>query len=116
MNEKSVDSRSSLNMESTPTSGSENSTDRDIEKEAEAPNAKKGKDEPPKDPNLVEFDGPDDPGNPQNFSLTKKWTITILLSLLTLTITFSSSIFSTAIMVVSKQFQIGEVVGTLGVS
>ncbi len=51
MNEKSIDDNSIPNMKSTPTTQSEDSTDRDIEKDAEAPDAKAEKDEPPKDPN-----------------------------------------------------------------
>jgi MFS transporter, DHA1 family, multidrug resistance protein len=89
---------------------------RDIEKEADAPKPKSRNDSPPDDSNLVVFDGPDDPANPQNFSKGKKWMITILLSLMTLTITFSSSVFSTAILVVSKKYHVGREVGTLGVS
>ena len=89
---------------------------RDIEKEADASKPKSHNDGPPNDPNLVVFDGPDDPANPQNFSKRKKWMITILLSLMTLTITFSSSVFSTAILVVSKKYHVGTEVGTLGVS
>jgi len=89
---------------------------RDIEKEADAPKPKSYIDGPPNDPNLVVFDGPDDPANPQNFSKGKKWMITILLSLMTLTITFSSSVFSTAILAVSKKYHVGTEVGTLGVS
>jgi DHA1 family multidrug resistance protein-like MFS transporter len=90
--------------------------DWDVEKEADAPKPKSHKDGPPNDPNLVVFDGPDDPEYPQNFSKGKKWMITILLSLMTLTITFSSSVFSTAIMAVSKKYHVGTEVGTLGVS
>lgn len=88
--------------------------DWDIEKGADAP--KSHSDGPPNDPNLVTFDGPDDPKNPQNFSKGKKWMTTLLLSLMTLTITFSSSVFSTAILVVSKEYHVGTEVGTLGVS
>jgi DHA1 family multidrug resistance protein-like MFS transporter len=102
-------------MDAYPSSPTEEDTDRDLEKEG-ALEYKSQKDEKPKDPNLVEFDGPNDPGNPHNFSKGKKWIITILLSLLTLTITFSSSVFSTAILVVSKEFHVGTEVGTLGVS
>jgi hypothetical protein len=87
----------------------------DIEKEADAPKPK-SHNSLPNDPNLVTFDGPDDPKNPQNFSKGKKWMITLLLSLMTLTITFSSSVFSTAILVVSKEYHVGTEVGTLGVS
>lgn len=36
-----------------------------------------------KDPNLVEWDGPNDLENPQNFSMSKKWRITVLMGMLT---------------------------------
>lgn len=74
------------------------------------------KEEEKRDPNLVDFDGPDDQDNPQNLPVLRKWSITLITAILTLTITFASSIFSTAIMVVSKEFHVGEEVGTLGVS
>jgi DHA1 family multidrug resistance protein-like MFS transporter len=115
MDEKTNNDRSTQAMDAYPSSPTEEDTDRDLEKEG-ALEYKSQKDEKPKDPNLVEFDGPNDPGNPHNFSKGKKWIITILLSLLTLTITFSSSVFSTAILVVSKEFHVGTEVGTLGVS
>lgn len=38
------------------------------------------------DPNLVHWDGPDDPENPQNWPLRKKWGITILCVLLTVNV------------------------------
>ena len=65
---------------------------------------------------LVEFDGPDDPGNPKNWSRKRRWIITISGALLTFTVTFSSSIFSVAIDPVAKEFDIGIVTSTLGVS
>lgn len=77
---------------------------------------KETKEEEQQDPNLVDFDGPDDKENPQNMSLVTKWAVTLITAMLTLTITFASSIFSTAIMVVPKEFDVGEEVGTLGVS
>lgn len=49
---------------------------------------------PQTDPNLVVWTGPDDPENPQNFSVPFKWTITMLLSSLTIWITFATSVFS----------------------
>jgi hypothetical protein len=36
-----------------------------------------------RDPNVVDYDGPDDPENPYNWSLKKKWTNGALLSALT---------------------------------
>lgn len=103
-------------MDSVPTSPSDEDTDRDIEKDGERPVPQSRKDEKSQDPNLVEFDGPDDLGNPQNFSKGKKWMITIMLSFMTLTITFSSSVFSTAILIVAKKYHVGTEVATLGVS
>ncbi|KAK5084968.1 hypothetical protein LTR70_006243 [Exophiala xenobiotica] len=85
---------------------------RDIEKNAQPP-----PDQPPKPrPDLVEFDGPDDPGNPKNWSKKRRWIITISGSALTFTVTFSSSIFSVAIDPVAEQYDISKVTSTLGVS
>lgn len=71
---------------------------------------------PPSRPDLVEFDGPDDPDNPKNWTKRRRWIITISGSLLTFTVTFSSSIFSVAIEPVSEQYNVSRVVSTLGVS
>lgn len=69
-----------------------------------------------KDPNLVEWSGPEDPENPQNFSRTRKWIITVFMSLMTMWITFASSVFSTATQVTSKEFNVSTEVMTLGTS
>ena len=69
-----------------------------------------------KDANLVEWDGPDDPENPMNFSFGRKVLITGLFSSLTLWATFSSSIFSTATGVTSQEYQVSVEVMTLGTS
>lgn len=37
-----------------------------------------------KDPNVVTWDGPDDPENPMNWPMKKKWTNIAVLSILTL--------------------------------
>ncbi|KAJ5709784.1 hypothetical protein N7493_010075 [Penicillium malachiteum] len=71
---------------------------------------------PEKDPNLVEWNGPDDPENPQNFSVLKKWIITVTMAMLTVWITFSSSIFSTATTATAKEFNVSSEVMTLGTS
>lgn len=67
-------------------------------------------------PDLVEFDGPNDSGNPKNWSKKRRWIITIAGALLTFTVTFSSSIFSVAINPVAQQYHISRVTSTLGVS
>lgn len=70
----------------------------------------------PKDPNLVEWSGPDDPENPQNFAPAKKWLITVLFSSMTMWVTFSSSIFSAAVEVTAKEYNVINEVTTLGTS
>jgi MFS transporter, DHA1 family, multidrug resistance protein len=69
-----------------------------------------------KDSNLVDWDGSDDPENPQNWPKTRKWLVTMCLASMTLTITFASSVFSTTTMIVSEQFNVGPEVGILGTS
>jgi len=69
-----------------------------------------------KDPNLVEWDGPDDPENPQNFSRSRKWIITAVMSTMTMWITFASSVFSTATLVTAKEFNVSSEVMVLGTS
>ncbi|TKA69624.1 hypothetical protein B0A55_06770, partial [Friedmanniomyces simplex] len=79
---------------------------------------------PEKDPNLVEFDGPEDPGNPLNWPVRKRIAITLSMGMMTFVVTFvcqatlpaSSSIFATALAPVSEEFDIGETVATLGVA
>lgn len=36
------------------------------------------------DPNIVSWDGPDDPANPMNWEMRKKWTNVAVLSILTI--------------------------------
>ena len=66
--------------------------------------------------NLVGWDGPDDPENPQNWSKKKKYTTTVFYATLTFCLTFSSSIFSTATMVTAKMYGVSNEVMTLGTS
>lgn len=66
--------------------------------------------------NVVGWDGPNDPQNPHNWKKSKKYTVTVLYSSLTLCITFASSIFSTATMVTAKMFGVSNEVMTLGTS
>lgn len=42
---------------------------------------------------LVDFDGPDDPDNPKNWSKGKKWAITASMGGMTFVVTFASSIY-----------------------
>lgn len=71
---------------------------------------------PTRDPNLVDWDGPEDPENPMNWGLAKKNYITIMLSLVTFCVTFSSSIFSQATTVTSELYHVSTEVMTLATS
>lgn len=69
-----------------------------------------------KDPSLVEFDGPDDPDNPKNWTARRRIGITACLALMTFVVTFSSTIFAVAVESVAEEFHIGTVTATLGVA
>ena len=90
--------------------------DRDVEKANDTLHSGHEARKEPIDPYLVGWNGPDDPENPQNWSKTKKWTATMILSSMTLTVTFASSVFSSAGTMVSEQFNVGGEVGILGTS
>ncbi|EFE29938.1 MFS multidrug transporter, putative [Trichophyton benhamiae CBS 112371] len=79
-----------------------------------APSPPLSYDEPKKNPDLVNWEGPHDPENPRNFSRMRKWYITMMLSLLTFCITFSSSVFSQATAVTAKIYGVSVEVTTLG--
>lgn len=82
--------------------------------EDEREQEKKAQEPPSKDPNLVDWDGPDDLGNPQNMKTARKWTLTMVLSMLTIWVTFSSSIFSQATFVTAKEFNVSTEIMLLG--
>jgi MFS transporter, DHA1 family, multidrug resistance protein len=65
---------------------------------------------------IVEFEGPDDPLNPLNWTIRKRVITTILLSVTTFVVTFASSVFSSAIRVVAVEFGVSDEVATLGTS
>ena len=56
------------------------------------------------------------PPSPYDFSLRRKWLITILSALLTLNVTFGSSVFSSTISATVHEFETTETVMLLGVS
>ena len=69
-----------------------------------------------KDPNLVTWDGDDDPENPMNFKPAKKWSMALMFGLMTFVVTFASSVFSSATMVTAMQFGVSSEVMILAVS
>lgn len=58
----------------------------------------------------------DDPVNPMNYSLALKWSITMLVAIATLAVAFVSSAFSGGIANVLREFQVVQIIGTLGIS
>ena len=68
------------------------------------------------DPNIVTWNGPNDPENPMNWPVSKKIKMTIATSMMTLVITFASSVFSTATEVTAELYGVSPEVTTLGTS
>jgi MFS transporter, DHA1 family, multidrug resistance protein len=71
---------------------------------------------PATDPNLIEWDGPDDPENPLNWPKSKKWITTCVLGSMTFCVTFASSVFSNATVPTALEFGVSTEVTTLGTS
>lgn len=124
---KDGSSSSSFDLEKKEEPGDKGIRENDIEKGM--PESQ----HPAKDPNLIEFDGPDDPDNPQNFKFWKKWVYTIskllylarnlyeltkllVYGLTTFAITYASSTFSSANKETAKQFNVSQEVMVLGTS
>lgn len=57
------------------------------------------------DPNIVDFDGPDDLQNPLNWSFTKKWGTVSLVSAITFLTPLASSIFAPGVPEVMRDFR-----------
>ncbi|KAF2109713.1 major facilitator superfamily transporter [Lophiotrema nucula] len=80
--------------------------ERDIEAQ---PNLEKKKSEREKkleDPNLVTWDGDNDPKNPKNWSMNRKWAATFIVSSFTFVSPVSSSMISPALNAISEDFNI----------
>ncbi|KAF7937384.1 uncharacterized protein EAE98_001698 [Botrytis deweyae] len=67
------------------------------------------------DPYVVEFI-PGDRRNPLNFTMLKKWTITLLLAFATLAVSFVSSAYTGGVKQIIEEFNVSTEVVTLGVS
>lgn len=63
---------------------------------------------------LVDFDGPDDPYRPMNWSTKKKVSTTLLYGLVTMTATWASSSYSAGTDQIATQFGMSTEVATLG--
>lgn len=56
--------------------------------------------------NIVDWDGPDDPEKPPNFSRPRKWLVTVMMGTLTLTVAFSSAVFTQATEITAREFHV----------
>ncbi|KAL8806845.1 MAG: hypothetical protein Q9182_001105 [Xanthomendoza sp. 2 TL-2023] len=72
----------------------------------EAPLKKARSSKSVKDPNLVTWDGPDDPENPKQWSTRRRWAATIVVSSFTFISPVSSSMVAPALPAIVKEFNI----------
>ena len=89
-------------------------SDETAESQTQVGNNEKSLNDWPK--NIVDWDGPDDPKNPMNWSRKKKLGITVLLGLVTMGSSFASSSFSPTFDAVSMEFGVSTEVVTLSLS
>lgn len=85
------------------------------------PSSSQGPSLPPPHPNeegsdLVDWDGPQDPENPQNWSSKFKWYTIMILACMTFVVSFGSSVWSTATVVTAEEFGVSQEVMILGVT
>jgi hypothetical protein len=57
------------------------------------------------DPNIIDFDGPDDPANPMNWRFAKKWGMVFLVSAITFLTPLASSMFAPSIPEIMREFK-----------
>ncbi|KAK8017292.1 citrinin biosynthesis cluster MFS transporter mrr1 [Apiospora rasikravindrae] len=117
-------SSSALEMQAirhTPGSSTKAPTEEDLMQPHSGPkdddgSVMQGEQIPAQDVNLVDWDGPDDPTNPQNWSWKRKLVTTVVLALCTFSVSFGSSILASAIAVLSTEFHVSSTVTTLNVT
>lgn len=68
------------------------------------------------DPYAVTWIPENDPRNPLNFGGLRKWSLTLLVALCTLTVSFASSTYTGSIAQVEQNFGVGEEVVVTGLS
>ena len=66
--------------------------------------------------NVVQFEEPNDPGNPMNWGSARKWGITAILTGMTFVTTFTSAIFSTSVNATAEEYHASTQIMTLGTS
>lgn len=88
----------------------------DLENGSTSPESHGPDERPSTDPNLVDWEGENDPENPLHFSLKRKIWMSTMASCLTFGVSFSSSVFSADTAVTAEKFNVSEEVMILGVS
>ncbi|OJD18634.1 hypothetical protein AJ78_01330 [Emergomyces pasteurianus Ep9510] len=117
--EQSHGTSNGVNIKNASIRGSleETQANKDIEKDPQIRDTTRFPDtNTAQDPNLVQWEGPSDPGNPFNWSLSKKWYTTAIMSGVSFFATFSSSVFSAATRQTAEEFHVSELVMTLATS
>lgn len=69
-----------------------------------------------KNMNIVDFDGPNDPADPLNWSLKRKIITTLLYGYTTMGATWGSSVYTSATAAIAEEFDVGDEVSTLGLT
>ncbi|ESK95480.1 benomyl methotrexate resistance protein [Moniliophthora roreri MCA 2997] len=72
--------------------------------------------EPVVDPFLVDWDGPEDPDNPRNWSPFKRGFVAFSIALLTFSVYIGSAIYTSSIPGLMSEFGIPQVIGSLGLT
>ncbi|KKZ68044.1 hypothetical protein EMCG_06254 [[Emmonsia] crescens] len=65
---------------------------------------------------IVRWDGPDDPGNPRNRSLARKWVIVLVMAVGSVCVTCASSLYTMTYAQIMEEFHCSRIVATLGLS
>lgn len=89
---------SSVDVEKGIQTGSTHSDERTLSDDAPTPAQE------PVDPNVVDWDGPDDPANPQNWASSRKWGLIAVLAAVTLVTPLGSSFFAPGVPEVMRAF------------
>ncbi|KAI9802400.1 MAG: hypothetical protein M1825_002782 [Sarcosagium campestre] len=118
--ERNVTALSRIHTQRTQHSGTVGRGEKSRESRKPLPDFGGGKPYPPPLPEreeyVVEFDGEHDPLHAQNWPMKKKILTGVMLGYTTLVSAFASSIFSSATVVVGKEFGVSTEVGLLGLS
>lgn len=83
-----------------------NNAEKDAQKDVEkgAPAGSENENETAADPNIVDWDGPDDPANPRNWSKAYKLTNVVLVSLAVLYTNLATTVFAPGANVMQREF------------